>query len=389
MLKNRVNLKNLNLGLTLAVILSLTACGGGGSSSNVKILKGVFKDSNVAGLSYISGKQKGITDKNGGFKYEENNAVAFSIGKVALGSGTGKAIMTPLDLVVDGKLNSTEVINKARFLMMLDKDNNVSNGIEISSKVSTKAKSWAPINFASTSFPSQTVFQYLIDASVEDSISHAIPSIETATKHLRTSLLCANSGAYIGSYSGDESGSLALILDPVTGEVKGASYNPANQVSVEVKSTSPIDYDTDLSFISAEDSAKKFTGKFSSSELLGGSWFDVSRPLRKGEFTAERMPDSAATVYRYNVSYIGSDKGVFTFNVDKNNKITGSAYSVIKRNKTTLTGSLNGKSFSAKTSNGTTINGILNTETQSLTGVWSNVSALQTGTFTGGGCRLN
>ena len=389
MLKNIVNFKKTNIGLALTITLSLSACGGGGSSSSVKILKGVFKDSNVAGLSYVSGKQKGVTEKNGGFKYEENNTVAFSIGKVPLGSGAGKAIMTPLDLVVDGKLNSAEVINKARFLMMLDKDNNVSNGIEISSQVLTKAKSWAPINFASTSFPTQTVFKYLVDASVADSISHAIPSAETATKHLRTTLLCANSGAYVGNYTGDESGNIALILDPVTGEVKGASYNPDNQVSVEVKSTSPIEYDTDLSFISAEDSAKKFTGKFTSTESLEGSWFDVSQPLRKGNFTAERIIDSGDTVYRYTVSYIGGDKGLFAFNVDRNNKITGSAYSIIKQDKTTLTGTLKGKNFSVRTSNGTAVNGILNTETQAITGVWSNVSALQTGTFSGGGCRLN
>lgn len=390
MLKNIVKLKYLNLALMLGITLSLPACGGGGSSSKtLKILNGVFKDSNVAGLSFISGKQNGVTDKNGSFRYEEGNKVAFSIGKVQLGETLGKAVITPLDLVKNGTLNSPEVINKARFLMMLDKDNNPSNGIEISPKVAKKADTWLPVNFASSSYPNETIFKYLVDASVADAISHSIPSIETATKHLRTTLLCANTGAYIGAYSGNETGIIALILDPVTGDVKGASYNPDNQVSAEIKGTSPLNYDTKLSFISAEDSAKKFDGKFISTEIMEGDWIDIARPLRKGAFKAERIADPINTEYKFTSSYIGNNKGIFTFNVDKDNKILGSAYSVIKQKKTALTGTLSGKNFSARTADGTAINGILNTETNAVIGVWSNVAALQTGTFSGGGCKIN
>lgn len=389
MLKNKAKFKQTNIIFMLSTTLILTACGGGSSQSGTKVLNGVLKDSNVAGVSYVSGKQKGITNRNGGFKYEEGNKVAFSIGEVQLGSGIGKSVMTPLDLVVNGTLKSDEVINKVRFLMMLDKDNNTSNGIEISQKVLTKANTWAPINFSSGSFPSQTVVGYLVQASVEDEIAHVLPEKDIATKHLRTTLLCANAGAYVGSYSGGESGNIALILDPTTGDVKGSSYNADNQVSVEVKSTSPIDYDTDLSFISAEDSAKKFNGKFISSEIMEGDWFDISRPLRKGSFSAERLTDTGNVVYRYTASFIGGDKGVFTFNIDKNNKITGTSYSIKKQEKIALTGTLKGNKLSASTADGISINGTLNTDTHAFTGVWTNLAALQTGTFSGGGCKLN
>ncbi len=390
MSQNKAIIKHAKVKLFLAASLALSACGGGGGSSSAKILNGVFKDTNVAGLSYLSGKLKGVTDQNGGFKYEEGSHVSFSVGKVQLGSAPGKPVMTPLDLVANGTLNSDEVINKVRFLMMLDKDNNPNNGIQISSKVLKKAESWAPVNFASASFPEQAVIDYLVDASVADGISHTIPDKNLALKHFRTTLLCANTGAYIGDYSGSESGKIAMVLDPVTGEVKGASYNPDNQVSVEVKSIEPIDYDANLSFVSAEDSAKKFTGKFSSTELMEGSWFDVSRSQQKGNFSAKRIADSnSSAIYRYTVSYTGNDKGVFYFNIDRKNKISGSAYSVIKQKKVSLSGTLNGKSFSARSSDGTQINGIINLQTQALTGVWSNVSLLQTGTFSGGGCRSN
>ena len=380
--------RSFQLALLISSALSIASCGGG-SSETIKELEGTFKDSNVSGLSYTSGNIHGITDQKGKFKYEEGKDIAFSIGEVKLGSSHGKSIITPLDLTENGKLASTEVINIARFLMMLDADNNPSNGISISNKVTKKAKEWLPINFDSSSFPSQAVIGYLVESSVEDNAVHKLPTADEATKHLRTTLLCANTGSFIGSYSGVENGSISLMLDPVTGAVKGSSYNPDNKVSVEVKNTTPIDYDTGLSFISAENSAKIFAGKFTSTDKIEGNWRDISRPTRKGEFVTTRIEETANIKYRYTASFLGNDKGVLSFGIDHKNKITGSLFSVSTQKENKLEGSLNGTKFSAKTTNGTVINGIVKNETQELSGVWSNVDSLQTGTFSGGGCIVN
>lgn len=379
-------------GLIAISMLGLVACGGGsgGGSSSVVVNNGVFKDSNVSGLAYESGGQKGITDLKGGFKFEEGADVSFNIGGVSLGSGKGKSVMTPLDLVDGGQLMTPEVINKVRFLMMLDKDNMPSNGIEISAKVQEKAKSWILVDFAAVGFPTQDVNRIVTEASVADAVVHELPAADAATAHLKTTLLCANAGAYVGSYAGTGEGNIALTVNPITGEVNGSSYNSTNQVSVEIKNTTALDYDMDLEFIGSEDSGKVFSGKLNSTEEISGSWENSNDEADKGTFLADRLGGVSNAVYRYTVAYIGSDKGLITLDVDSANKVTGTIYSVSTKKESAIkTGSLLDNTLTAKTVDGTNINGDLDADTLSLSGVWSNVSALKAGTYTGGGCRLN
>ena len=379
-------------GLIAISMLGLVACGGGsgGGSSSVVVNNGVFKDSNVSGLAYESGGQKGITDLKGGFKFEEGADVSFNIGGVSLGSGKGKSVMTPLDLVDGGQLMTPEVINKVRFLMMLDKDNMPSNGIEISAKVQEKAKSWILVDFAAVGFPTQDVNRIVTEASVADAVVHELPAADAATAHLKTTLLCANAGAYVGSYAGTGEGNIALTVNPITGEVNGSSYNSTNQVSVEIKNTTALDYDMDLEFIGSEDSGKVFSGKLNSTEEISGSWENSNDEADKGTFLADRLGGVSNAVYRYTVAYIGSDKGLITLDVDSANKVTGTIYSVSTKKESAIkTGSLLDNTLTAKTVDGTNINGDLDADTLSLSGVWSNVSALEAGTYTGGGCRLN
>ncbi len=375
--------------LTAASLLGLTACGGGGGGSAAPVKKdGIFKDSNVSGLSYISGDQTGVTDSSGSFTYEEGEDVAFALGGVKLGAGKGKAVMTPVDLVADGSLASVEVINKVRFLMMLDKDNTPSNGIEISQKVQDKAKSWETIDFAATDFPTQAVNRIVTEASVEDAVVHELPDALVATTHLKTTLLCANAGAYIGTYKGTESGNIALVVNPATGEVNGSSYNPGNEVSVDINSTTALDYDMGLEFVSAEDSAKVFTGKLDSTEAISGAWENSADTAQKGTFSAERLGGESDAVYRYTVSFTGGDKGLFTFDVDGDD-VKGIAYSVSSNKKSVITGKLEDNELTAQSDDGTKIDGKLDEETLTLSGVWSNVTALEAGSYTGAGCRLN
>ena len=377
-------------GLMAVSLLGLTACGGSsGGGSSVVVTNGVFKDSNVSGLSYESGGQTGKTDAAGKFKYEDGKDVTFSLGKVDLGSGKGKAVMTPVDLVTDGTLASPEVINKVRFLMMLDKDNTPSNGIEISQKVQAKAASWTSVNFAANDFPTQNVNNIVTSASVEDAVVHELPDAVAAAIHLKTTLLCANAGAYVGSYEGSESGNIALLVNPVTGGVVGSSYNSENEVSVEIKNTKALDYDKGLEFVSGEDSAKTFSGKLNSTEALSGTWENSEDTTKKGTFSGQRLGGESNAVYRYTVSYSGSDKGLFTFDVDQGNNIKGTTHSVSTNKESAITGKLVDNKLTAASVDGTKIDGDLDVDTLTLSGVWSNVTALEAGTYTGSGCRLN
>lgn len=368
----------------------LSACGGGGSSSSVEKKNGVFKDSNVSGLSYVSGGQSGKTNISGGFTYEDGELVSFSVGKVDLGSGLGKAVMTPVDLVTDGTLASVDVINRARFLMMLDKDNTPSNGIDISEEVRSQAESWGQVDFTAADFPTQTVNDIIVEASVADNIAHGLPSTEDATSHLKTTLLCANAGAYVGTYSGSESGNIALVVNPVSGEVNGSSYNPDNQVSAEIKNTTALDYDMGLEFVSGEDSAKVFSGKLDSTEALSGSWENSADTSQNGIFSGERIGGKSGAVYRYTASFIGGDKGVFTFDVNDRNEVSGLVYSISNTEEATISGKIENNKLTATSTTGDEITGFIDVDTLTFTsGAWINGEQQTTGSFSGAGCRLN
>lgn len=87
----------------------------------VVVGNGNLVDAPVEGVRYESGALAGITGSDGGFQYEVGNTVRFSIGDIALGVPVmGKALITPLDLVVNGTTDTPAVINIARLLQSLD-----------------------------------------------------------------------------------------------------------------------------------------------------------------------------------------------------------------------------------------------------------------------------
>ena len=123
--------------LALVAMLSLTGSdcslvisSGGGSSDRDKnkdpdagigIQSGQFIDAPVSGIRYVSVPVTGVTGNRGEFQYPAGETVHFFIGDIALGKAVrGKAIITPLDLVPDGSLDTPAVINIARLLQSLD-----------------------------------------------------------------------------------------------------------------------------------------------------------------------------------------------------------------------------------------------------------------------------
>ncbi|MFW5427362.1 MAG: hypothetical protein ACKE8R_08935 [Methylophagaceae bacterium] len=371
-------------------LFGLTACGGGGGGFTERpvVLDGIFKDSNVTGLSFVSGDQKAITDA-GKFKYESGENVTFSLGGIDFGTALAKPVMTPIDLVTDGKLSDTEVINRVRLLMMLDEDNTPSNGIVISPKVQAKAERWSAVDFSAVDFLNE-VNAIQLEATAEDGVAHTLPSSDDAIAHLKTTLLCSSAGAFVGTYTGSESGNIAFMVDPVSGEVSGASYDSASQVSYGVNSLTEIDYENDFDFVAGEDSAKKFTGSLSSSDEMQGSWLNVSNNTKTGSFSGERIGGSGNAIYRYTAVFTGDNgKGVYTFDVASNNAVTGLAYNVSSKAQSVLTGTINDNTLDVTAADGTAIDGLIDETTRALTGVWANVSVLDAGTFSGGGCKLN
>lgn len=221
--------------LLLPVIISsfllLSACssGGGNSPDNNATQSGVFIDSPVEGLSYASATLNGTTDADGTFSYETNETVTFSIGDITLGSTSGAAVITPVDMV-SGATSETDpvVTNIARFLQTLDDDGNPDNGIIISNTVSNLAAGKNIDFMLSTSdFENNGNVQTVI-ADLTASTSAGARTLVTATQaqtHLNGSLIALLSGNYSGSFSGGDTGTFSITIDnngTITGTGQGS-----------------------------------------------------------------------------------------------------------------------------------------------------------------------
>jgi len=393
------------------VASTLTACGGGGggahdSSGGVTTATGTFKDSNTAGLSYVSGAQSGVTDSNGNFTYEVGETVRFSIGGVTLGTTDGKPVVTPVDLVADGSADSPEVQNIVRFLLMLDNDGDPANGINISSPVQAIAESWSQVDFAATDL-SVELTSIISDAASVDGVSHTLPDATAAQAHMEETLGCIYAGGYAGTFSGDYRRSFGFLVHP-DGYVEGVGYSSLYDESTELESatisygqivtfTSEIDafgdsYDTfEGPYDAFENSI--YEGSFTSVNTVEGTWHD---PLgtESGTFSGSRIGGKADAMYRFTGSYYDYDEddeydeGLFTFDVDSSNNVAGVAYSITHDEISTLNGDVSGLSVSAVSSDGTKISGTLDKETGYLWGELMS-DGIHSGEFFGSGCALN
>jgi hypothetical protein len=199
--------------VTLTALTALTGCGGGTTtgttqaSANVATgttATGVFLDSAVQGLSYVSGTVSGVTTANGTFTYEVGKPIQFSVGGVVLGKTSGKAVITPVDLVSGGSDSNPTVVNIARFLQTIDNDANPSNGIQIPAELRTLAQSKS-IDFSQSevSFSSDGNVQVLVSelTAATTAGARALVSSNVAQAHLSSAIL-AQSGGSSGNGSG-------------------------------------------------------------------------------------------------------------------------------------------------------------------------------------------
>ncbi|MFZ9873686.1 MAG: hypothetical protein ACO3FH_12130, partial [Steroidobacteraceae bacterium] len=131
---------------TMAVASTLlVACGGGGgssppASSSPPPLAGTNVDFSMAGVSYSTPTVSGTTSSTGGYTYRCNpscETVTFSIGPITIGSATGASTLSLKDFTggVEGGFLSPTTIRRVQFLMALDSDADVSNGIAIPSEL--------------------------------------------------------------------------------------------------------------------------------------------------------------------------------------------------------------------------------------------------------------
>jgi len=366
-----------------------TNTGGSNTQSN-NTTAGNFRDANVIGVEYKSGSQSGLTGDNGSYVCEKDKNVTFSIGNIELGTMPCKTLATPIDLVQNGDINNTSVVNIVRLLTSLDDDGNATNGMKILPKVRTLAKKWSKVNFGSKNFDTSTKVSTILSDLKNNKIgTNKLPAIKTAQDHFKKTLYCAYSGAFVGKYSGSDAGKLGVMISPIDGTMKlvGLSNSSTNYFYGHGSQSFGLNGQRAIRGIMADGSIT-FRGKVNSVNSASGTWSDGTA---FGKWTTKRVGGVANAKYRVigRFNFSGTDNGLFSMDIDNSNKVTGVAYSTTDDKTYTISGNFNGTDIKAKTNNGVSIQAKFDAHT----GTISNTSLLDNqgsiGTFTGSGCKLN
>ncbi len=158
---------------------------GGVCIESPRLKSGLFLDSAVQGLSYVSGNLSGLTGQDGLYNYEEGRTITFRIGDIAIGSDVPvKARMTPLDMVPGAQTyKNTTVTNILRFLQTVDNDLNPDNGILVQEDIGKNET----LDFTLPENDFTTAATSLISRMFSD--GREMVSVEDAQQHFRLTLL--------------------------------------------------------------------------------------------------------------------------------------------------------------------------------------------------------
>lgn len=170
--------------------------GRGGGLTVVVGNQGRLVDAPVQGVSYSSGSISGVTGADGEYEYEQGQRIRFLIGDILLGStANGKPLLTVLDLVDSGSIDTPAVINTARLLQSLDSDPN-DNVITIPNTVresAVRTNKLVVASLDSLDFSNDTAFvnaasQLVAVLTSSYSFTAVLVDAETARQHLLDSL---------------------------------------------------------------------------------------------------------------------------------------------------------------------------------------------------------
>ncbi len=374
--------------LSFLSLVIISCGGGGGGGTTLTTATGQFKDSNTSGISYVSGAQSGITAADGTFTYEVGKTVTFSVGGVTIGTASGKSVVTPIDLVTGGSSTSVEVQNIVRFLLMLDKNGDPSDGIQVSPAVRLIAATWLQVNFKAADLSAELA-SIISDAASVDGTPHTLLDALFAKAHMESTLLCSYAGAYKGSYSGSDNGNFGFVVDAFSGRAIGLAYSIPDRAYTLLSGSTPISYDQNVGFISGSaGTGATFSGRFTSVNNVSGNWAGTGT---NGSFSGSRIGGVANATYRFTGDFRGGDFGLFSFDVSSSNTVTGVAYSIATDELLNLSGRVTGTRLTATVqSSGTSITGTINLVTGTLrNGFWNNSVDAISGSFSGSGCKLN
>lgn len=279
-----------------------------------------------------------------------------------------------------------------RFLMMLDQNNDPSDGIVISSAVQGAASGWSTVNFNQTEGSFTTAVNSIVTSvGTVDMRTPVLSSAATAQAHVEATLRCARSGGFKGTYTDTDHGPVGVMVDATTGMVTGYFNSAVSPMgtpgSINGSTATTLDQSGSFTVSSGSTSTgASFTGSYSSPNAISGNW---AQGANSGTFSLSRIGGQANAVHRFTGRFLGSGYGLFTFDVNATGGVSGVAYDVTSDALLTLSGNVTGTTLTGTASNGTQITGTLNTSTGALSGSWTNTALGASGTYSGGGCKLN
>ena len=179
--------------------------------------KGVFINK-VDGLEYTRtlAPVAQLTDNASTYSYRTGEIVNFHIGNLDIGDAIGLSVITPKEIVIYKNLElntsiySYEVNNRVRLLMSLDEDNNITNGIKISSATRTAAKNWTTPDYS----VDDTAFIAEVASATGGNVNITV-STDAAEVQFAKELRCVYSGAYSGNWileSGAKTGFVGVMI---------------------------------------------------------------------------------------------------------------------------------------------------------------------------------
>lgn len=377
------------LAMSAAVIVA--ACGGGGGGDPEEASNpppavagtGQFKDGNVEGLGYRTATRSGTTDALGRFAHAPGEMVTFSLGGLELGSAPAQAIVTPIDLVPDGRSDAEAVLNRVRLLMMLDRDGDPGNGLTISATVQAAAAGWGGVDFASAGFDG-ALAGVIADVAAADGRTPVLPDPAAARAHLEDTVHCTTSGVYVGTYSGTRSGPVLLLQRPGSGQWVAQMDGGGAEFSGVVRPA--IDRVRGFALERAIDGARLTVRIVDGA--LAGTW---QAGADSGEFRAEPALSNPSAAYRFTGLYwyngAPPDLQQFqVFEVDAQGRLEGRSGHPGVGDVERSSGRLRDRDLSYTVSTGAVGEGTVDPETLNVLGSWTGE---RSGGFEATGCRLN
>ena len=163
------------------------------NSEDKTLLKGLFIDSPVEGLTYVSGSYTGITNVGGEFQYRYSEFIDFFAGELQLGRFKGQSYITPFSLN-SSVTDREKSMNIVRLLQSLDEDAMLENGIDIRNAVESDDDNElsgidlsVSVNAFGTDLEHQEILGHLTNSSV-------FVSLQDALNHVSNTMLSLGLG---------------------------------------------------------------------------------------------------------------------------------------------------------------------------------------------------